>query len=96
MSLLIERDHAAEVVLVSVIVVAAAAEVAATYLGQARDGRRKFAESVTEVLLLVRRRDGVAASDRWTEQVLIAALLCGVLLAYAAAAGVPALRVAAG
>jgi hypothetical protein len=63
MSLPIQHNHAARSVLVGVVAAAAAAEIAATYLGQARDGRPRIGQSVSEAVLLTRRRDGRHASD---------------------------------
>lgn len=78
--------------LVGVVAAATAAEIAATYLGQARDGRRRIAQSVSEAVLLTRRRDGGQASDHGTKQILVAAVLLGLLAGWAIATGVPALR----
>ena len=79
MSLLIESDHAAREVLVAVVAAAAVAEVVATYLGQARDGRRRIGRSVAEALLLTRPPDRVQANDRGTKQILVIAALVGLL-----------------
>ena len=92
MSLLIQHNHAARSVLVGVVAAAAAAEIAATYLGQARDGRPRIGQSVSEAVLLTRRRDGRQASDHRTKQILVLAVLLGMLAAWAIATGVPALR----
>lgn len=60
MSLLLESNHAAREVLVAVVAAAAVAEVVATYLGQARDGRRRIGPSIAEAVLLIRRSDGAS------------------------------------
>ncbi len=92
MSLLIERDHLAHTVVVGTAVAAVGGEVVATYLGQARDGRRRIFGSLSEALLLVPRRDGTRDDDRRTKQILVAALLAGLVSAYALAKHVPSLR----
>jgi protein-S-isoprenylcysteine O-methyltransferase Ste14 len=90
-SLLVQHDPAARGVLVGVAVVAVVAEVAATYLGQARSGRRRIGHTVAEAVLLTRRRDGPQANDRWTKQILVVAVLIGLLAAWTLAR-TPALR----
>jgi protein-S-isoprenylcysteine O-methyltransferase Ste14 len=89
-SLLIESDHAAREVLVAVVAAAAVAEVVATYLGQARDGRRRIGPTVAEAVLLT-RRDSARANDRGTKQILVVAALVGLLFGWGIA-HVPALR----
>lgn len=81
MSLLIEHNPAAHALFIGTVVVAAGAEVAATYLGQARDGERRLGGSVAEALLL-RKRSGGSAADRWTKQVLVATVMAGLIAAY--------------
>jgi protein-S-isoprenylcysteine O-methyltransferase len=90
-SLLIQSDHAARGVLVGFVAATVAAEVAATYLGQARDGRRRFAQSAAEAVLLRRRRDSPQANDRWTKQILAITVFVGLLAGWEIA-HVPALR----
>ena len=79
MSLLIESNRAAREVLVVIVAAAAVAEVAATYLGQARDGRRRIGPSIAEAVLLTRRADGAPAADRGTKHILVVAALAGLL-----------------
>ncbi len=95
MDLLIQRDRVAHAVLIGTVVAAVGGEVAATYLGQARDGRRRIGGSVLESLLLIRRRDDAESEDRWTKQFLIGALLAGLIGAYLLAEHVPSLRAGA-
>jgi protein-S-isoprenylcysteine O-methyltransferase Ste14 len=90
-SLLIESDHAAREILVAVVAAAAVAEVTATYLGQARDGRRRSGPSVAKALLLTRRPDRVQTKDRGTKQILVIAALVGLLGGWGIA-HVPALQ----
>ena len=85
MTLLIESDHAAGEILVSVLAAAAGAEVLATYHGQARDGPRRIGASVAEALLLTRRRDSAQATDRGTKQILVVAAFAGLLAGWAIA-----------
>ena len=92
MPLLIDHDPAAHAVLLGVAVATIGAEVGATYLGQAREGRRDLWGSVTEGILLLRRRDEAASDDRWTKQVLIAGVIGGLLAAYLIAKDEPPLR----
>jgi protein-S-isoprenylcysteine O-methyltransferase len=68
-------------------------EVGATYLGQARAGKRRPFGSVAESLLLVRRRDGAISQDRSTRWILVLASRIGFLAALAIAALAPGLRV---
>ncbi len=91
MGLLIQSDHAARDVVIGLVAAAAAAEVAATYIGQARDGNRRLGASMTEALLLTRRRDAAQAADRGTKQILVVAVLAG-MVAAVSIARVPALR----
>ena len=91
MSLLLESNHAAREVLVAVVAAAAVAEVVATYLGQARDGRRRIGPSVTEAVLLRRRPDSAQTKDRGTKQILVSAALVGLLSGWGIA-HVPALQ----
>lgn len=91
MSLLIESNRAAREVLVAVVAAAAAAEVLTTYLGQARDGRRRLGPSVAEAVLLRRRPDGIQTKDRGTKQIRVIAALAG-LLSGCGIAHVPALQ----
>ncbi len=91
MSLLIQSDPAARDILFGLVAAAGAAEIAATYLGQARDGRRHFAQSAAEAILLERRRDGPQANDRGTKQILAGTVLIGLLVGWMIA-NVPALR----
>jgi protein-S-isoprenylcysteine O-methyltransferase Ste14 len=91
LSLLIQSDHAARDVVVGLVAAAAVAEVAATYLGQAREGHRRLGASVAEAVLLTRRRDAAQAADRGTKQILVVAVLVG-LVAAVGVARVPALR----
>lgn len=88
---MIQSDHAARDVVVGLAVAAVVAEVAATYIGQARDGRRRLGASVLEGVLLTRRRDAAQAGDRGTKQILVVAVLIG-FLAAVEIARVPALR----
>lgn len=92
MSLLIESNRAAREVLVAVVAAAAVAEVLTTYLGQARDGRRRLGPSVAEAVLLSRRPDGVQTKDRATKQILVIAALGGLLSGWGIA-HVPALQI---
>jgi protein-S-isoprenylcysteine O-methyltransferase Ste14 len=93
--LLIQHDHAARAVFVGVVAAAAVAEVAATYLGQPRDARQRIGSSVAEALFLARRRDGATANDHWTKQILVLALLAGLLGGWAVVVDVPSLRTGA-
>ena len=94
MSLLIESDPAARDLLAAVAAAAAVAEVVATHLGQARQGRRRIGPSVAEALLLPRRRDTAQATDHGTKQILVAATLIGLLPGWGIA-HVPALQTSA-
>ena len=85
MGLLIQSDHAARGVLFGLVAAAVAAEVGATYLGQARDGRRRFGRSAAEAVLLTRRRDGAEANDRGTKQIVAVTVLVGLLAGWAIA-----------
>ena len=60
MSLLIESNHAARELLVVIVAVAAVAEVAATHLGQARDGRRRIARVSPRRCSWYARSDGAS------------------------------------
>ena len=91
MTLLIQHDSAAHALLIGGVVVAAASEVAATYLGQARDGQRRLGGSVVEALFL-RKRTGGSAADRWTKQVLVATIMVGLVAAYLLASREPGVR----
>ena len=92
MSLLIQHDSAAHALFIGGVVVAAGSEVAATYLGQARDGQGHLGSSVVEALFL-RKRTGASAADRWTKQVLVGTILAGLLAASLLAARAPGVRV---
>jgi protein-S-isoprenylcysteine O-methyltransferase Ste14 len=76
-------------------IVLVAGEVVATYLGQARDGRRRPLGSFTESVLYARRRDGAPAQDRSTLWIIVLASRVGLLAALLIAARVPALRAGA-
>jgi protein-S-isoprenylcysteine O-methyltransferase Ste14 len=69
-------------------------EVGATYLGQARHGRRRLLGSLAESLLLVRRRDAVA-QDRGTKWIIVLVSRVALAAAFAIAALVPGLRAGA-
>jgi protein-S-isoprenylcysteine O-methyltransferase Ste14 len=90
-SLLIESNRAACDVLVVIVAAAAVAEVAATHLGQGRNGRRRIGRSIAEAVLLTRRPDSAHADDRGTKQILVFAALVGLLAGWGIA-HVPALR----
>ncbi len=89
---LLLHDPTASVVLGAAAVVLVAGEVGATYLGQARDGERHPLGSVTESLLLVRRRGGAATLDRGTKWIVALVARIGILAALAIAMLVPGLR----
>lgn len=72
-----------------------AGEVVPTYLGQARDGKRRLLGSLAESLLLVRRRDGAVSQDRWTKWIIVLATRAGVIAALAIAVFLPGLRAGA-
>ena len=91
MSLLVQQDTTAHALLLGGVVVAAGSEVVATYLGQARDGQRRLSGSVSEALLL-RKRSGGSAADRWTKQVLVGTILAGLLVASLLASREPGVR----
>ncbi len=78
--------------MVAAVVTMPIGEVIATYLGQARDGRRRPLGSVAESLLLVRRRYGSASQDRGTLWIIVLASRAGIVAALAIAALVPSLR----
>ena len=91
MPLLIQHNHAAHDLLVGIAVTAVACEIGATYFGQARSGQRRLGGSVAEALFLRKRGDATAA-DRWTKQILVAAVLGGFVAAWEVAAHQPRLR----
>jgi protein-S-isoprenylcysteine O-methyltransferase Ste14 len=91
-SLLIQRDSLARDLLIATIVAAVVGELAATYLGRARDWSRRPGDSVLETVLLHRRRDDGRVEDRWTKEILIGSLVGGLLAAYVVAVHVPSLR----
>jgi protein-S-isoprenylcysteine O-methyltransferase Ste14 len=91
MSLLVQHDTTAHALLIGGVVVAAGSEVVATYLGQARDGQRRFGGSMSEALLM-RKRSGGSAADRWTKQVLVGTILAGLLVASLLASREPGVR----
>ncbi len=70
-------------------------EVGATYVGQARDGRRRPLGSMAESLLYARRRDGAPTQDRGTLWVIVLASRVGLVAALLIAARAPALRAGA-
>jgi protein-S-isoprenylcysteine O-methyltransferase Ste14 len=85
-------DPTARWLVIAAVVTIAVGEVVATYLGQARDGRRNLLRSLAESLLLVRRRGGVPSQDRWTKWIIVLASRVGVFAALAIAALAPGLR----
>ena len=91
MDLLIQHDQLAHDVIAAAAVASVVSEVAATYLGQARDGRRRIFGSLFEAVLLTRRRDA-EARDRWTKQIMVAAIFVGFITAYTLTADVPSTR----
>ena len=91
MGLLIQDDSAAHALFIGCVVLAAGSEVAATYLGQARDGQRRAGGSVLEALFL-RKRTGARDADRWTKQVLVGTIVAGLLAASLLAAHEPGVR----
>ena len=70
-------------------------ELAASYIGQSRDGARRPLGVLLEAVFLVRRRDGAVAQDRWTIWAVIAGSRIGLLGAVLLAALVPAARAGA-
>jgi protein-S-isoprenylcysteine O-methyltransferase Ste14 len=92
---LLLHDPAASEIVGAAVVAMLAGEVAATYLGQARDGQRRLFGSLAESLLLVRRRGAGVSQDRWTKWIVVLASRVGVFAALAIAALVPGLRAAA-
>jgi protein-S-isoprenylcysteine O-methyltransferase len=88
---LLLQDPAARGLIIGAVVSIAVGEVAATYIGQARDGQRRLLGSLAESLLNVRRR-GAAPQDRGTKWVIVLASRLGLVAALAIAALVPALR----
>jgi protein-S-isoprenylcysteine O-methyltransferase Ste14 len=90
-SLLLRNPTAARLLAAAVIAMVLG-EVAATYVGQARDGRRRPFGAVGEALLLLRRRGGQATEqDRGTVWVFVVASRAAVFAALAIAL-VPRLR----
>jgi protein-S-isoprenylcysteine O-methyltransferase Ste14 len=93
--LLLVRDAAALSLVIASVVAMALGEVVATYVGQARDGRRRLLGSLAEALLLVRRRDGPVAQDRSTKWIIVLASRVAILAALAIALLAPGLRAGA-
>ena len=90
--LLLLHDPVASWLVGAAVAVMVVGEVVATYLGQARDGERRLLGSLAESLLLVRRRDGAVAEDRWTLWIIVLASRAGLAAALAIAALAPGLR----
>jgi protein-S-isoprenylcysteine O-methyltransferase Ste14 len=90
---LLLHDPAASRLLAAAVGAMVVGEVAATYLGQARDGERRLLGSLAESLLLVRRRGAAVAQDRWTKWIVVLASRVGVVAALAIAWLLPGLRV---
>ena len=86
------HDPAARRLVVAAVGALVVGEVAATYLGQARDGDRRLLGSLAESLLLTRRRDAAVPQDRWTKWIIPFASRVGLGAALAIAAFVPGLR----
>ena len=90
--LLLFHDPVASWLVGAAVAVMVVGEVVATYLGQARDGERRLLGSLAESLLLVRRRDGAVAEDRWTLWIIVLASRAGLAAALAIDALAPGLR----
>jgi protein-S-isoprenylcysteine O-methyltransferase len=88
-------DPVASWLLAAAVLAMVAGEVVPTYLGQARDGKRRLLGSLAESLLLVRRRDGAVSQDRWTKWIIVLATRAGVIAALAIAVFLPGLRAGA-
>jgi protein-S-isoprenylcysteine O-methyltransferase Ste14 len=86
------HDPAAHWIVVALVAATVVGEVVATYLGHARDGRRRLAGSLTDSMLLyVRGRGATMRQDRGTRFVVALAAYLGIAAALAIAR-VPALR----
>jgi protein-S-isoprenylcysteine O-methyltransferase Ste14 len=93
---LLLHDPAASWLIGAAAVAIVAGEVGATYLGQARDGKRRPFGSLAESLLMVRRRPGGAVvQDRSTKWIIVFGSRVGIVSALAIAVLVPALRTGA-
>jgi protein-S-isoprenylcysteine O-methyltransferase Ste14 len=86
------QDPAARWLVAAAVAAMVVGEVVATYLGQARDGKRHPLGSLAESLLYVRRPGAAVPQDRWTKWIIALASLAGLIAALAIAALAPGLR----
>lgn len=89
------HDPVARWLVVGSVIALVVGEVGATYLGQARDGRRRPLGSFAESLLYARRRDGAPTQDRSTLWIIVIASRVGLVGAVLIAARAPVLRAGA-